>query len=142
MKKCEEFELAISCFVDGELDRADGIDMFNHLASCERCAAFLEDVIRMRNKAAREGKHVILEGLDVSAEPTRGRAGSHFLPDAELVQLAARRKHLSASVRTFVLAILVLIIGCVMFSTTISIDARGASAAAPAFQSNPNAGIR
>lgn len=57
MKTCEEYELAVSCYVDGELGRSENASLFSHLAQCERCAGFLEQAMQIRLEAAKEQQH-------------------------------------------------------------------------------------
>jgi anti-sigma factor RsiW len=57
MKTCEDYELAASFYVDGELEPSERTGLFNHMAGCERCARFLEQAIRIRLEVAKEQQH-------------------------------------------------------------------------------------
>ncbi len=57
MKTCEEYELAASCYVDGELATDKAMEFFDHLAKCEDCSAFMACLIRIRVEATREEKN-------------------------------------------------------------------------------------
>ena len=63
MKKCEEYELAISCYVDGELAREEKAKLFSHLASCERCTGFFEQAIEIRLETAKEQRYRLDESV-------------------------------------------------------------------------------
>lgn len=138
MNTCDQYESAISCYVDGEIAHSESVEMFSHLASCEHCADFLYDVAQIRINAAREGMVPAPRELDFSVIPLGSKAVSRFSPDAPAAVNMVRPKSIGVSLRTLALAILVFIIGCMMFSTTISINARSAPTVAPALESTPN----
>ena len=60
MKTCEEYELAISCYVDDVLAAPDKAKLFRHLGDCENCRAFLESSIRIRVETAKEERHELI----------------------------------------------------------------------------------
>lgn len=45
---CNDIQLRISAFVDGELDGGDVPAMFSHLSGCAACQGFLSDALRLR----------------------------------------------------------------------------------------------
>ena len=112
MNTCQQYESAISCYIDGEIAHRESLEMFSHLASCERCADFLYDVIEIRVNAAREGRVPAPRELDFSVVPLGNKAVSRSSPDAPAAVHMVRPKSIGVSIRTMLaLAILVLITG-------------------------------
>jgi anti-sigma factor RsiW len=125
MNTCGQYESAISCYVDGEIAHRESAEMFSHLASCERCADFLHDVIQIRLNTAREGKVPAPRELDFFVAPLGSKAVSRLSPNASAAVNMVKPRSIGVSIRTLALAVLIIVIGCVMFSTTISFGARG-----------------
>jgi anti-sigma factor RsiW len=125
MKKCEEYELVISSYVDGEIALGEKAALFNHLSSCNLCDRFLYDAIRIRIESARESRIPAPNDAAPAFVQLRSKEVLRYSPDAPATALAAKPRSTRSSVRTLVLAILVVVIGCVMFSTTISLGSRG-----------------
>lgn len=48
MKKCEQYELYISAFIDNELDEEQQIELFEHLASCPNCRSHLKELKQIK----------------------------------------------------------------------------------------------
>ena len=61
MKQCADYELAISCYVDGERAAFDNTELFRHLGNCENCRTFLESSIRIRFETAKEERYELIE---------------------------------------------------------------------------------
>ena len=61
MKQCEEYELAISCYVDGELDAGKRSILFGHLSTCGPCAEFLGRIVEVRIEAAKQPRATVLD---------------------------------------------------------------------------------
>jgi anti-sigma factor RsiW len=72
MKLCEDYELAISCYVDQELDPGEYSTLFGHLSTCGRCAEFMGRIIEIRIEAAKEqGSTVTRRGPELNqVQPT------------------------------------------------------------------------
>jgi hypothetical protein len=51
---CEECELAVSAFCDGEGGGSEGASMFVHLQGCRLCRVFFKKVMQMKSDALRE----------------------------------------------------------------------------------------
>ena len=62
MKTCEEYELAISCYVDDALKSADQPELFRHLGECGKCREFLEASIRIHVETTREERYALAGG--------------------------------------------------------------------------------
>ena len=122
MRTCEVYELAASCYVDGETTAIERAEMFTHLASCDSCSAFLGDLIQIRADAA-GGKNVgMAEKPNLKAAFAKVKEMPRFLADAVPVPTESSAKRTRAAIRTFVLALLVVVIACAVFSTTISVN--------------------
>jgi anti-sigma factor RsiW len=57
MKECNEVELTISSFADGEADPEEQLNMFRHLAICPECRTFFEAVLTMKKHIAQESRY-------------------------------------------------------------------------------------
>ncbi len=90
MRKCEEYELAISCYVDGELGSAELQKVFSHLAQCEACSGFLEKAIRIRVEAAKEMRQKVVERSPDATSPG-WRGVMSIAPHHRLLALIRRR---------------------------------------------------
>jgi anti-sigma factor RsiW len=55
MNNCEAFELLASAVIDDEATRAEREALYRHLATCERCDAFLTEALALQVAAARKG---------------------------------------------------------------------------------------
>lgn len=49
MKPCDDYTLALSAFVDGELSDTERAALLNHLTECEGCRAYLAELSAMRD---------------------------------------------------------------------------------------------
>ena len=127
MNECEQFQADIGCFVDGESMEGTLASMFEHLSSCNRCSDFLYDVIQIRIGAATEAKVLAPSDLDTLINVRSHMMLRRYASDASVLH-SNRRNGVGISVRTLTLAILVFIVGCLMFSTTLSVDTQGMSA--------------
>ncbi len=85
MKQCEEYELAISCYVDGELEPVERTGLFGHLSHCEACTGFLEHAIHIRVETARETRYQFSEL----------KPGQVFLEERLSTQMPARQRVLA-----------------------------------------------
>jgi anti-sigma factor RsiW len=59
MNNCEAFERLASAMIDNETKHAERKELYRHLATCERCDAFLTDVMALQVAAARRGIRVL-----------------------------------------------------------------------------------
>jgi len=125
MKKCEDYELAISAYVDGEIAQDERGPLFEHLSSCDHCDGFLQDAIRIRVEAARVNKIPAPSDVVRSFVPPESKTVFRYSPDAPAAALAPKPRGTGSYIRTLALAVLIIVIGCVMFSTTISVASRG-----------------
>jgi predicted anti-sigma-YlaC factor YlaD len=119
----EHYQQLISEFIDGETGVEAEQELFEHLHDCRSCCDFLKSATRMQVDLA-------------SQRPMVSGAQKHvpFMPDrlpARMRQAMAQRR---ISIRTVVMAIVVIVLACVMFSTTISFGG-GASAGVTAHES-------
>ena len=137
MNECEQCQVEIGCFVDGESVEGGAASMFNHLSSCKRCSDFLYDLIQIRVGAAREGKVLAPSDLDTLKGVRSHKIRRRYSHNASPLH-SNRHEGVGISIRTLTLAILVFIMGCLMFSTTVSFG--GGGAAAP--QSGQDRGTR
>ncbi len=51
---CESFDEKLNLFVDGELRVADHAAMFNHLAECDRCRQYFDELLALRRMMGEE----------------------------------------------------------------------------------------
>ena len=65
MKNCERFEIQVSSWLDDELDRADQIEMTDHLVRCAGCRGFY------REARALEGLVAVVRKPGRSAAPSQ-----------------------------------------------------------------------
>jgi hypothetical protein len=127
MNECDKYQVDIGCFIDGESVDDGASRMFDHLSACKRCSDFLYDVIQIRIGAATEGKILAPSDL-VAVLNVRGhKMLRRYASDAPLLH-SNGRTGVGISVRTLTLAILVFIMGALMFSTTVSFGGGGAVA--------------
>jgi predicted anti-sigma-YlaC factor YlaD len=79
-KSCEEYELLITAYLDGESEDTDKRGVFLHVAECSPCRAFLESVMDMKMQAARENRFTAPASLDRSIRAgTKRRAASQII---------------------------------------------------------------
>ena len=71
MNTCEEFEILASAAVDGEVTRVERTTLFNHLAQCERCAAFFFSAIALQVAGAKEGMTPMPLNISAAEYPLR-----------------------------------------------------------------------
>jgi hypothetical protein len=137
MNECDKYQVDIGCFIDGESVDDGAARMFDHLSACKRCSDFLYDVIQIRIGAATEGKILAPSDFDTLMNVRGRNLFRRYASDAPLLH-SNERNNLGISFRTFTLAILVFIMGCLMFSTTITFG--GGGTVAP--QSSQHRGVR
>lgn len=82
MKQCEKCELAISCYVDGELGPVERTKLFGHLSQCEACTGFLEHAIHIRVETAKATRYQF-------SEPNTEEV---FLEKRLVAQMSARQR--------------------------------------------------
>lgn len=133
---CRDYQQVISKFVDLELKATASAELFEHLGKCAQCREFLDTMMKLSAELDKIGTPLELSEI---ASDQRRHVGLFFVPpgskevlryspDAPAVALVAKPRSIGSSIRTLALTILIIIIGCVMFSTTISFGARGESA--------------
>ena len=136
---CEEYQQQVSRLLDNALGKEKMADLFRHLGECEECRVFFGTSMQLRQAMRSAVPMQVPESVDgevLGFAASRQSAVSDAAP-----QPFGLSNHTSRiSIRTVALAVLVLVIGCVMFSTTISIDTQGASPSA--FQTIPANGAR
>jgi anti-sigma factor RsiW len=115
MKVCEEYELAVSRYVDGELESSLWTGLFSHMAKCERCARFLEQAISIRLELATEQQHqpaeeIIPLSMRASDEPAIRGVRRKILP-------ALMQRRLSIPVPVASAIGFLLVIGTLVFSS-------------------------
>jgi anti-sigma factor RsiW len=71
--RCEGLELRISEYLDGELDPAERGRIERHLAECERCRRFTEELRRADRALAPAARRLAMSGPPSSAERLWGR---------------------------------------------------------------------
>lgn len=49
MKPCEEYEVWISAFLDGELDGEDRAELMEHMAACRSCQRYFDDLVAIHD---------------------------------------------------------------------------------------------
>jgi predicted anti-sigma-YlaC factor YlaD len=63
-KQCEEYELLIVSYLDGESEETDKREVFLHIAECASCRGFWETMTEMKLQAAQEIRRVAPATLD------------------------------------------------------------------------------
>ncbi len=63
-RACDQFELTVSAYLDGELPRTEARALFFHLAECDQCSAFLDTVRTIERRALKERRMVASKHLD------------------------------------------------------------------------------
>ncbi len=124
---CEEYQPQVSKLLDNALEKGATADLFSHLGECDACRVFFGTSMRLRQAMQSAPPMQVPESVDGEvlgfAASRPGDVSSVALPAVGL------RNHTTPiSIRTVALAVLVLVIGCMMFSTTLSVDTRGMSA--------------
>ena len=133
----ELFQQHISQLIDNELSESLEQDLFIHLGSCKECRNFLKTSWQMQSDI-QIGKPRVQAGL-VSIKDS---AGLRTLRDNPPIAMEFSRKGARAPIRTLALAIFVVVLGCVMFSTTISVAPPIPSRAVATAQNSENAAYR
>lgn len=54
MKPCEEYEVWISAFLDGELDGKDRAELMEHMAACRSCQQYFDDLVAIHDALDQE----------------------------------------------------------------------------------------
>lgn len=54
MKPCEEYEVWISAFLDGELDGKDRAELMEHMAACRSCQRYFDDLVAIHDALDQE----------------------------------------------------------------------------------------
>ena len=49
MRSCEEYELLVSAFLDGDLSGTDREELAEHLTACPRCQQYFDDLVAMHD---------------------------------------------------------------------------------------------
>ncbi|MEI6233171.1 MAG: zf-HC2 domain-containing protein [Planctomycetota bacterium] len=75
MLTCDEIELELSAYCDGELPPAERVTVESHLAMCAACKTSVEEIERVRT---------VLNMLQKVAAPARAKAASRAAVEAEL----------------------------------------------------------
>jgi predicted anti-sigma-YlaC factor YlaD len=127
---CEIHQEQISKLLDNVLDKGKMADVFGHLGDCEDCREFFRTTMHVRQAMAKAAPLPISDLVD-------GAVLNSFQDSAKHSRLGSpppggrRRQSVGASIRTFALAMLVVIIGCLVFSTTIAVDPSQSQRTAP-----------
>jgi len=121
MKTCSEYELAISCYVDGELDSADASGLFRHLGDCESCRLFLDTSIHIRMETAKEKLR------DSAQDHSRHKAnephGAAIVDHHSMARLLRKRISLPIPIAA------VIALALIVASVSITYDWRGSTSA-------------
>jgi|GEM_PF-2375939 anti-sigma factor RsiW len=107
MKQCEHHELAMSCYVDGELNATERSDLFGHLTMCDRCSAFFCRLIELRIAAAKQIRATIPD------QPALGLSS---------IRRYGRQPEMRLRSSTIALALLSLLVCGLLFSATVEIQ--------------------
>ena len=54
MKPCEEYEVWISAFLDGELSGEDRSELMQHMAVCQTCQRYFDDLVAVHDALEQE----------------------------------------------------------------------------------------
>ena len=133
---CRDYQQMISKLVDLELKATVSSELFEHLGKCAECREFFDTLMKLTAELERIGTPLELSEatsnqrpyVGPSFVPSRSKGVLRHSPDAAAVPLESKPRTIGSFIRTLALAILIIVIGCVMFSTTISVGARGAEA--------------
>jgi anti-sigma factor RsiW len=108
MKQCEEYELAISCYVDGEVLPVERMKMFGHLSECEACTGFLENAIQIRIEAAKETRNQfsVLKAGQVFSDK---RLTTHLVPRQRVLALIRHRLSIPVPIAAVVMVLLLVL---------------------------------
>jgi len=126
---CRDYQQMISKLVDLELKATVSSELFEHLGKFDtlmKLTAELERIgtpLELSEATSNQRPYV-----GPSFVPSRSKGVLRHSPDAAAVPLESKPRTIGSFIRTLALAILIIVIGCVMFSTTISVGARGAEA--------------
>jgi len=61
---CEQYQENVSQFIDGELDNASELSLFQHLGECDKCRGFLKDTMNLHTELLSEQVVIVPELLD------------------------------------------------------------------------------
>lgn len=84
MKSCEEYEILISAYIDGELTEAEKAELMAHLADCENC----RNIYNMYNdifsaplpEVPKELLTGVMDKIKAQDAPVQKKAKIHYLP--------------------------------------------------------------
>ena len=113
----ESYQQQVSQLVDDELDESLEQDLFVHLGSCIECRDFLKSSWQIQSDIHSRKP----EGLAVS-KVDRVALRSRWLEDKSPVVFHTVQNPTRLSFRTFALAFLVVILGCLMLSSTVMMN--------------------
>ena len=119
---CEEYGLRVSRLLDNTLEKSSLPDVFAHLGVCDQCRQFFQSALEIRRTLHEAPPLPMSEAMDEGVARFMTVQALSSAEDAP-VRFAPRGYSPRFSTRTFLLAILLLVIGCMMFSTSISIKA-------------------
>ena len=86
MKPCDDYTLALSAFVDGELSDTERAALLNHLTECEGCRAYLAELSAMHDAFAEMEEERAPEGFAESVMVLPGLTGQKKDAEAPTAQ--------------------------------------------------------
>ncbi len=113
----EVYQQQISQLVDNELGESLEQDLFLHLGPCRECRSFLKSSWQIQFDIQKRMPRTQPGFADVEDSRRTRR-----LRDDPSVASGFSRRVARSPIRTFAIAILILIFGCILFSTTISFN--------------------
>jgi anti-sigma factor RsiW len=132
----EPYQQQISQLVDDELDESQERDLFVHLGSCTECRTFLKSAWQMQiDIQSRKPRG------QVSSMTAEGVSRSRWQGNKPSIAFSPPLKQTRFSIRTFALALLVVVLGCVMLSSKVMVN-EGAYTGSHAVQNNFANGVQ
>jgi hypothetical protein len=113
----EVYQQHISQLVDNELSESLEQDLFLHLGSCRECRSFLKSSWQIQSDIQKR-----MPRTQPGFANAKGPSQTQKLQDHPSVGSGFNRKTARAPIRTFALAVLVVALACIMFSTTITVE--------------------
>jgi anti-sigma factor RsiW len=113
----EAYQQHVSQFVDDELSESLEQELFLHLESCKECRAFLRTAWRMQSDIQR----LRPQELRLSNASVTTTSSQRFV-DRSAVSSPSLKKQMGLSVRTVALALLLVLLGCAMLSSSIRLN--------------------
>ncbi len=77
MDLCEQHQITISAFLDGEAEQTELADLLDHLPTCGACQAFYRDVRALQDLTAASVLPVLEHSRAAEAQPRRGMSAAH-----------------------------------------------------------------